>query len=315
MRFNPKARLDTGRMSDAGRGGGGGGGGLGGGGGRIPIPGGLAGGGGILGVIVVIVFVAIQLLGGGGGGGGTGLPGGTDLNASRFTDTGRYENCKTGEDANNSTDCARVAVENSLTSFWEGELGGKFHPEKGITTFSGSIDTACGGATSAVGPFYCPTDETIYLDDTFFKDVLEGQLRGPAGAFVEPYVLAHEYGHHISNLIGTLGAVKGGTGPQSDGVRLELQADCFAGMWTKHATQTEDADGNVLIQELSQEDIDNALAAAKTVGDDYIQKRSGGSVDEESWTHGSSAQRQKWFNIGYTEGTMQACDTFGARTV
>ncbi|WP_137291939.1 KPN_02809 family neutral zinc metallopeptidase [Nocardioides dongxiaopingii] len=309
MRFNPKARLDTGRVSDAGRGGGGGGGG---GGSRLPIPGGMAGGGGVIGVIAIVVFVAVQLLGGGGGGGGVS---GGGLSAAKFTDTGRYADCKTGEDANNSADCARVAVENSLTDFWGDTLGSDFRAEDRIVTFEGSINTGCGGATSSVGPFYCPGDETIYLDDAFFDDVLVGQLKGPEGAFVEPYVLAHEYGHHVSNLIGTLGKVTGETGPQSTGVRLELQADCFAGMWAKHATETEDSTGNVLLLDLTQDDIATALDAAKTVGDDYIQKRSGGSVDEEVWTHGSSAQRQKWFQVGYTEGTMQACDTFGASRV
>src|SRR4029079_1730882 len=103
--------------------------------------------------------------------------------------------------------------------------------EKGVQTFSGSVPTGCGNASAAVGPFYFPTDQTIYLDTTFFRDVLQGQLNGPSGAFVEPYVLAHEYGHHIQNLLGTMSRVKTQQGPTSDSVRLELQADCYAGMW------------------------------------------------------------------------------------
>ncbi|WP_232678703.1 neutral zinc metallopeptidase [Nocardioides sp. R-C-SC26] len=307
MRFNPKARLDSSRVKDAGRGGGG----RGGGGGRIPIPGGLAGGGSVIGVVVAVVILLVQMNGGGGLGGSFG----TGLDAGRFSDTGRYSDCETGADANESADCARVAVENSLRDFWADELGRDFRPAEQIVTFTGGIRTGCGGATSDVGPFYCPSDESIYLDDSFFDDVLAGQLRGPRGAFVEPYVLAHEYGHHLSNLLGNLGRVRGDTGPQSTGVRLELQADCFAGMWAQHATQTEDAQGNVLLLELSQRDIDTAIDAAKTVGDDYIQRRSGGDVDQEVWTHGSSAQRQEWFMTGYTRGTLQACDTFGAREV
>ncbi len=306
MRFNPKARLDRGRVSDAGRSrGGGGGGGLGGAGARLPIPGGLAGGGGVVGVIVVIVFVAIQLFSGGG----------TPLDASRFSDSGRYAECETGEDANNSSDCARVAVENSLYDFWGDTMGGDFEAADRIVTFEGDISTGCGGASSAVGPFYCPTDRRIYLDSGFFDDVLEKQLGGPDGGFVEPYVLAHEYGHHISNLLGTLGNVTGGTGPQSGGVRLELQADCFAGMWARSATETEDADGNVLFSSLTQDDIDLALEAAAAVGDDRIQEKTQGQVNEESWTHGSAEQRQKWFSIGYDQGSIDACDTFGADTV
>ncbi|CAN5389456.1 neutral zinc metallopeptidase [soil metagenome] len=314
MKFNPKARLDTSRVGDAGRSGGGGGGR-----GRGPVSRGgpVAAGGGIVGVIIaVVIFVIASQSGGGGGGGGGGLGGlGGGLDAGKFTDTGRYAGCTTGEDANNSADCARVAVENSLTAFWADELGSKFHPEQKIVTFQGSIDTGCGGATSDVGPFYCPGDETIYLDDAFFDDVLAGELGGPKGAFVEPYVLAHEYGHHISNLLGTMQLVTGETGPQSTGVRLELQADCFAGVWAKHATETEDADGNVLLLDLTQDDIDTAIDAAKAVGDDYIQKRTQGKVDQEVWTHGSSEQRKKWFMTGYAKGTVAACDTFGADRV
>lgn len=306
MRFNPKARLDTGRVSDAGGGGGGGGG--------IRLPGGVAGGGGVVGVIVLVVFVLIQVIGGGSGGGGGGLGGG-GLDASRFSDTGRYDSCKTGEDANKSADCARVAVENSLYDFWGDQLGSDFRPAEQIVTFTGQINTGCGGASSAVGPFYCPSDERIYLDSGFFDEVLDKQLGGPDGGFVEPYVLAHEYGHHISNLTGDIGKVRGDTGPQSSGVRLELQADCYAGMWARAATETEDADGNVLFASLTQEDIDLALEAAAAVGDDRIQERTQGQVQEESWTHGSAKQRQTWFRTGYEASSMDACDTFGASRV
>ncbi|MDO9455891.1 neutral zinc metallopeptidase [Nocardioides sp.] len=314
MRFNPKARLDSSRVSDAGRGSGGGG--LGGGGSRLPIPGGVAGGGGVIGVIVVVVFIAIQLFSGSGGGGGLGGgTGGGGLDASRFSDTGRYASCKTGADANKSADCARVAVENSLRDFWGDTLGDEFTPVDQVVTFEGSIGTGCGGADSSVGPFYCPSDQRIYLDSGFFDEVLERQLGGPDGGFVEPYVLAHEYGHHISNLIGTIGNVKGDTGPQSSGVRLELQADCFAGMWARSATETEDADGNVLFAELNQQDIDLALEAAAAVGDDRIQKKTTGQVDSETWTHGSAANRQKWFGIGFEQGSLDACDTFSVDKV
>lgn len=314
MRFNPKSRLDRSRVSDAGRGrsrgrsGGGSGSPS-----AFPIPGGVAAGGGVVGIIITVVVLVVVSQGGGSSLPGSG--GGSTYDASAFTDSGRYDGCETGEDANVSVDCARVAVENSLRDFWADELGSDFRPADRIVTFAGGIDTACGGATSAVGPFYCSADETIYLDDAFFSDVLGGQLGGPRGAFVEPYVLAHEYGHHISNLIGTLGQVTGETGPQSSGVRLELQADCFAGLWTRHATQTEDDAGTVLLLDLSAEDIETALDAARTVGDDYIQERSGGRIDEEVWTHGSSEQRRRWFMTGYEQGTMEACDTFGADTV
>ena len=299
MRFNPKARLDTSRMGDAGRGSR-----VGGGGGGIPIPGGAAGGGiGTL-IIVAIVVVVSLWLGGGSDGGGQA----TD------TDTDRYGQCESGEDANSSADCARVAVENSLTDYWSDTLPAQsstaFQPEKEIRTFTGGVSTGCGAATADVGPFYCPTDQTIYLDTTFFDDVLEQQLGGPDGGFVEAYVLAHEYGHHIQNLLGTMGKVKTQQGPKSDAVRLELQADCYAGMWAKAASSTQDVDGVTIFESLTDEDIQLAIEAATTVGDDRIQESSGGDVDPESWTHGSAKSRVKWFRTGYTEGTIEACDTF-----
>lgn len=295
MRFNPKARLDTSRMGDAGRGSRASGGG-------IPIPGGAAGGGiGTL-VIVAIIVVASLWLGGGSDGGG-----------DAGTDTDRYQ-CESGADANSSADCARVAVENSLTDYWSDTLpaqsGTAFRAEHEIRTFTDGTSTGCGSASADVGPFYCPTDETIYLDTTFFDDVLEQQLGGPDGGFVEAYVLAHEYGHHIQNLLGTMGRVKTQQGPKSDAVRLELQADCYAGMWAKAASSTQDADGLALFEALTDEDIQLAIEAATTVGDDRIQEASGGDVDPEQWTHGSAKSRVAWFRTGHSEGTLEACDTF-----
>lgn len=311
MRFNPKARLDTGRVKDAGQGRGGGG--PGGGGMRIPIPAGV-GGGGIGGVIIIVLFIVLtQCVGGGGGGLGGTL--GQPLDSSRLTDSSRYAGCKTGADAEENPDCARVAVENSLYDYWSDTLGNDFRPEQALITFSGSVGTGCGGATSEVGPFYCPTDESIYLDTTFFDQVLEQQLDGPSGQFVEYYVLAHEYGHHIQNITGQMSRVRTQQGPQSDAVRLELQADCYAGLWTRSATQTEDVAGEVLITDLSDEDIDNAIEAAKAVGDDRIQQQTSGQVNEEVWTHGSAAQRVRWFRVGYDQGSVEACDTFAADRV
>jgi predicted metalloprotease len=310
MRFNPRARLNTRRMGDAGRSGArGGGGGVRGGG--LPIPGGVAGGG-ITGLIIVAIVVAVSLWMGGGSAG-------SSFDTARMSDTGRYDDCKTGEDANNDPDCARVAVENSLYDYWSDTLPAQseasFTPEEKVETFAGGVGTGCGQASSAVGPFYCPVDRTIYLDTTFFDDVLEQQLGGPSGAFVEPYVLAHEYGHHIQNLLGTMGRVKTQQGPHSDSVRLELQADCYAGMWTRSATTTEDESGVVLISDLTQQDVEEAVDAATAVGDDRIQQQSGGGVDPDSWTHGSSQDRVKWFLAGYRSGSLEACDTFARGAV
>jgi uncharacterized protein len=317
VRFNPKARLDTRRVRDSGRSSGGGG--VGGGGMQVPIPGGAKGGLSIGGVLVLILFfVLTQCVGGGTG--GVSLPD-SSLDTSRVdgADSGRYDACETGEDANESADCARVAVENSLTDYWSETLPEQsdveFRPEQVMQTFTGSVDTGCGQATSAVGPFYCPADEGIYLDTSFFRDVLERQLGGPAGDFVEPYVLAHEYGHHIQNVMGTMGRVRTQQGPESDAVRLELQADCYAGMWTANATGTDDESGEALIEELSTEDINQAIEAAKSVGDDRIQDRTTGRVNQREWTHGSAEQRQSWFMVGYEQRSLEACDTFSASSL
>jgi predicted metalloprotease len=313
MRFNPRARLDTDRVQDVG---GGRGGGLGGGGMRLPMPGGAKAGGGIGGLLIILlIFVLAQCTGIDitGGGGPTTSPGGGFDTSRAAGDSDRYANCRTGADANADVDCARIAVENSLFDYWSNDLqaqsGARFQPASMIT-FTGGVTTDCGQASSQVGPFYCPADATIYLDTTFFDDVLERQLGGPEGGFVEPYVLAHEYGHHIQNLLGTMGRVRTQQGPRSDAVRLELQADCYAGMWARAATRTEDEAGIALVSELSDEDIQQAIEAAEAVGDDRIQQKTQGQVTEESWTHGSAAQRVQWFRTGFDQGSMQACDTF-----
>lgn len=313
MRFNPKARLDTGKVSD---GGGRRGGGLGGGGMRLPIPGGSKAGGGIGGLLVIILLVVLSQCLGGGGGGGTG-GGAFDTSQVAPDDSKRYADCKTGEDANKDADCARIGVENSLRDYWAQSLfeqtGVQFQPAT-MKTFSGSVSTGCGNATSQVGPFYCPADSQIYMDTTFFDEVLEKQLAGPEGGFVEPYVLAHEYGHHIQNLLGTMGQVRTQQGPRSDAVRLELQADCFAGMWARAAPQTRDSNGDALITDITEQDIREAIEAAEAVGDDRIQKKTQGQVTEESWTHGSAASRMKWFQIGLDKGTVDGCDTWAVET-
>jgi predicted metalloprotease len=304
MRFNPKARIDTSHVSEAGRGRGRSGGPT-----RLPLPGGMKAGGGALGLVITIVFIVLASWLNGGSTPAAGL----DTGQMIASDSGRYDNCKTGEDANNDVDCARVLVENSLRDYWEHALPDQanvqFRPAT-LETFSGAVDTGCGQATSQVGPFYCPPDERIYLDTTFFEDVLQQQLGGPSGAFVEPYVIGHEYGHHIQNLLGTMSRVKTQEGPRSDAVRLELQADCYAGMWARAATATQDASGQQIIVDLTDQDISEAIAAASAVGDDKIQDKTQGQVTKETWTHGSAASRVKWFQTGYQNGTLDACDTW-----
>ena len=318
MRFNPKARLDTSRVRDGGGAGGGAGGGM-----RIPLPGGTKAGGGAGFLVIVVVILLLKACGGvdlTGAITGTGLSG---YDVSRFQggDSTAYQSCTTGQDANEHPDtCGVVAVENSLVDYWSNTLAQQspntqFQPEAAIMTFSGATPSGCGQASSGMGPFYCPNDQTIYFDPTFFHDILQQQLHGPSGAFVEPYVIAHEFAHHIQNILGTTRKVKTQQGPNSDSVRLELQADCYAGMWTRSATQTQDSQGNVLIQDLSDQDIEDAIAAAKSVGDDTIQKATTGQVNQEQWTHGSSAARVRWFQTGYQNGTLDACNTFTAGNV
>lgn len=283
----------------------------------IPLPGG-AKTGGIGGFLVILLIVVLTQCSGLDVNGGGGPLGSADsgLDTARVgTDTDRYANCDYGDDANTDVDCARIAVENSLFDFWGATL-----PQQSSTgfqaasmiTFTGAVNTGCGQASSQVGPFYCPADSTIYLDSSFFADVLEKQLGGPDGGFVEPYVLAHEYGHHIQKLLGAMGQVRTQQGPKSDAVRLELQADCYAGMWAQAATNTQDEAGETLFESLTQDDVELAVEAAEAVGDDRIQKKTSGQVNPESWTHGSAAQRVQWFKTGFEQGTLEACNTFAS---
>ena len=299
MRYNPRARLDRSQVQVR-RGGGGGGGGAG-----FPVGGGgMKVGGGLGGLIVVLIVVLLQsgVIGGGGSGGGP-------------ETTSSLDQCKTGADANNDEGCALLADVNSVQSFWAEELpkqAGVDYTEADSVFFDGQTRSGCGAASAAVGPFYCPVDKLVYLDRTFFADMLQGQLGAKGGPFAEAYVLAHEYGHHVQDLLGTMGKVRTQQGPTSDSVRLELQADCYAGIWTKHATEAPDAGGEPYILDLTQDDVDRALDAAQAVGDDRIQQRSSGRTNPEQWTHGSAEQRMRWFTTGMRTGSLKACDTFGA---
>lgn len=307
MRFNPKARLDTGQVRDAGRGRRGS---------SLGLPTGKIAGGGGLGLILVIAVVVITQFTGGGGGLGTPGFDVTQLSSQADnSDTRRYDACETGEDAAESRDCARVAVVNSIQAFWESNLRdweGVPYVEARTVTFSGSVETGCGRASSDTGPFYCPApgDMQVYEDTSFYRDVLVKQLDGPDHEFVEWYVLGHEYGHHIQNLTGQMDAVESQQGAGSDAVKLELQADCYAGLWVQHAVNTADDNGETLFVEgPSDAEIAWAVKAAQAVGDDHIQKVSSGRVNPDQWTHGSSAEREAMFRTGYT-GSYADCDVW-----
>jgi predicted metalloprotease len=205
-----------------------------------------------------------------------------------------------------------VATVNSVQQYWTAALPrlGARYTRATTVLFNGQVQTGCGAASSDVGPFYCPADQRAYFDLGFFDD-LKTRFGASGGPFAQEYVVAHEYGHHVQNLLGTSDRAGQGDqqGPESASVRLELQADCYAGVWGYNAAHTVDADGDPQLR-LTDRNIADALNAASAVGDDRIQQRSGGRVDPESWTHGSSEQRQKWFTTGFRSGDPRRCDTF-----
>jgi uncharacterized protein len=281
MTFNSGAQLDPSQVTDVrGRSYGGG---------R-----GLAVGGGGIGLVIAIVYL---LLGGDPGALLTPQSGGiTQPNASAAAD------CKTGDQANARDDCRIVGFVNSIQDYWSSAYQSKYRPAQTII-YSDGVDTGCGPATSDVGPFYCPPDETVYLDLGFFND-LRTKFGAKGGPLAQAYVVAHEYGHHIQDIDGKIGSGGGGTGAESQSVRTELQADCYAGVWVNHAASTG------FIQPPTPDQVGQALDAAAAVGDDRIQSETQGQVNQEAWTHGSAEQRQHWFTVGYESGAPSKCDTF-----
>ncbi|AZL13512.1 MAG: KPN_02809 family neutral zinc metallopeptidase [Brevibacterium aurantiacum] len=265
----------------------------------------IVGGGGV-GVIGLLVFLIGPLL----GVDVTGLMGGVidSEQSSQSSGVEEMAQCDTGEDANKSIDCRMAGAQVVLDDYWSQHVDGYEPPL--LTIVDGQTSTQCGTASNAVGPFYCPPEQGVYIDPSFFE-IMRQQFGASADELAQLYIVGHEWGHHIQNITGTMSDhPNNGTGAESNGVRIELQADCYAGAWLGDVTSLTDDNGTPYLQTPNQEQIDDALNAAFVVGDDHIQKQSSGSVNPESFTHGSSEQRQKWFTSGYENG-LGSCDTFG----
>jgi uncharacterized protein len=309
MSFNDNADLDTSQVE----GGGGGGGMFGGGmpGGGIAVGGGA---GGILLLILYFVFGGLSDSGGGSTSSGQLQQGQVQAGGSQ---AGDFSQCRTGADANRDAQCRVIGTVNSVQAYWATELprhGTSYSPSNTVL-YSGSTQSRCGTASNQVGPFYCPLDRKVYIDASFFNE-LTSRFGADDGALAQEYVVAHEYGHHVQDLLGVLDAAQSDPqGADSGAVRVELMADCLAGVWARHATETKDAQGDAFLAPLTQKDIASALSAASAVGDDRIQRAAQGRVTPESWTHGSSEQRQKWFTTGYQSGALDSCDTLDAASL
>jgi len=287
MTFNEGMQIDTNNISAGGRG-----------------PGrGIAIGGGLGGLVIVVIALLLGI------DPSAVVPEqgqiGTGVEAPGYD----LSHCKTGADANKYVECRVVATTNSVDGVWQQLLPGYTPPH--TTLFHGQVQTGCGPADTSVGPFYCPVDKTAYFDTDFFQ-VLVDQFGSSGGPLAQEYVVAHEYGHHVQDLQGTIGrAQQGVQGAQGNSVRTELQADCYAGIWAHYAAVTKQPGTDVTyLEPLSDKDIADALSAASSVGDDRIQKEATGRINPEQWTHGSSAERQKWFTVGYQTGDIKKCDTF-----
>lgn len=294
MSFNTGAQLDPSQVEDVR-------------GSRFGGRGMMVGGGGGIGIIVALVWVLLggspetgETVGGLVGqtvGGGAGEPGPAS--------SALAAECRTGADANASEDCRIVGYVNSIQAYWTDAFAAadqQYVPAR-TRFFSDQVSTGCGVASSASGPFYCPGDQYVYIDLGFFDD-LRSKFGAQGGPFAQAYILAHEYGHHVQDLVGTLSGGTSEEGAAAHSVRIELQADCYAGVWASNAAAT-----GYLVP-LTKTEIADALDAASAVGDDRIQQEMQGQVNPETWTHGSSAQRQKWFMAGYQAESPDGCDTF-----
>ncbi len=276
---------------------------------------GAAAGGGV-GLLAIAVYVISQLTGVNLAPVVDAVQGGAAPGAVQASE-GTLGTCSAAE-ANSRRDCRLSATVYALDAYWGQTLPANAFTfsQPDVYSFKSTMSTGCGTASSSTGPFYCPPDTTIYIDLGFY-DLLQSQFGASGGSLAEMYVVAHEYGHHIQQITGVLDqANRQGTGADSDSVKTELQADCYAGLWTGHAaTVVDPKTGVTFLDPITQAELSDALSAAQAVGDDHIQQQSSGGVNPDSWTHGSSAERERWFMTGYTQGTIAACDTFSAASL
>jgi len=298
MSFNDGVSLDTSQVESGGSGG---------------APGGIAVGGGIGGIIMLIIALIFGINPSDLPGGGGTTTGASQEQVDGATTTGdAFERCKTGADADADVECRVIGTVNSVQAFWTAELPRyqKQWQQTKTVLYKGSTQSACGTASNQVGPFYCPVDQKVYIDADFFA-ILQQQFGSDGGALAQEYVVAHEYGHALQDQLGLLGrAQQDPQGPDSGGVKIELMADCLAGVWAQAASTTNGPDGQPYLEELTEADIKSALSAASAVGDDRIQEKTQGQVNPEAWTHGSADQRQRWFLQGFKTGDLNKCNTF-----
>lgn len=276
----------------------------------------LGGGGSIVALIALFLlsqYTGIDL---------TGLAGNPLSQSRETTSTAGIDlsGCTTGAAANERTECRMVITADSLDVVWQEQLAsqgtGVTYRPPGFTIFENTVSTGCGNATSATGPFYCPSDTSVYLDLGFFSQ-MERDLGATNAPLAQEYVVAHEWGHHIQKLMGTFERHDAhAPGPEGEGVRMELQADCYAGIWMHWASRTLDPDSGVpFLKRPTAQQVSEALATAEAIGDDRLQERHQGHVQPDTWTHGSSEQRQRWLMTGLDTGSVSSCDTFAASSL
>jgi predicted metalloprotease len=268
---------------------------------RRGMGGGAMIGGGGIGMLILVLIIAF-------------ITGANPLELLQQTDTGGVpsESVPTGAPANDAQAQMVSSVLGSTEDVWRQIFaqGGSRYQDPVLVLFEGSVRSACGMASSAVGPFYCPGDYKLYLDLTFFREL--AQRFGAPGEFAQAYVVAHEVGHHVQTLLGTSSQVNQARARASEvqanqlSVMQELQADCYAGVWGNHAARKD---------WLEEGDVEDGLRAAAAIGDDRLQKQSQGYVAPESFTHGSAEQRQRWLLRGLKSGDIRQCDTFNAGTL